>query len=76
MFQSIFGKIDKFGWWDPEAISADAGKQFTLTEFKEEFRTHGFHFTLAAPEHQEMNGKAEVTLRTLLYNCTLYYGTC
>ena len=35
MLQSIFGKIDKFGWWYLERISADAGKQFTLTEFKE-----------------------------------------
>ena len=25
MFQSRFGKIDKFGWWDLERISADAG---------------------------------------------------
>ena len=25
MFQSIFGKIDEFGWWDLERISADAG---------------------------------------------------
>ena len=29
MFQSIFGKIDKFGWWYLERISADAGTQFT-----------------------------------------------
>ena len=35
MFQSRFGKIDQFGWWDLERISADAGTQFTLTEFKE-----------------------------------------
>ena len=35
MFQSRFGKIDKFGWWDLEIISADVGKQFTLTDFKE-----------------------------------------
>ena len=34
MFQSRFGKIDPFGWWDLEKISADAGTQFTLTEFK------------------------------------------
>ena len=34
MFQSRFGKIDQFGWWDLERISADAGTQFTLTEFK------------------------------------------
>ena len=25
MFQSRFGKIDQFGWWDLERISADAG---------------------------------------------------
>ena len=30
-FQSRFGKIDKFGWWDIENISADSGKQFTST---------------------------------------------
>ena len=34
MFQSRFGKIDEFGWWDLERISADAGKPFTSTEFK------------------------------------------
>ena len=35
MFQSRFGKIDQFGWWDLERISADAGTRFTSTEFKE-----------------------------------------
>ena len=29
MFQSRFGKIDQFGWWDLEIISADAGTHFT-----------------------------------------------
>ena len=65
MFQSRFGKIDEFGWWDLEIILADAGKQFTSTEFKEEFQTRGIHLTLAAPEHQEMNVQVEVTGRTL-----------
>ena len=41
MFQSIFGEINEFGWWDLERISADAGTQFTLTEFKEECQTRG-----------------------------------
>ena len=36
MFQSRFGKIDEFGWWDLERISGDTGTQFTSTEFKEE----------------------------------------
>ena len=34
MFQSRLGKIDQFGWWYLERISADAGTQFTSTEFK------------------------------------------
>ena len=60
MFQSIFEKIDKFGWWDLEGISADEVTQFTLMEFKQECQTFGVHFTLAAPEHQEMNVQVEV----------------
>ena len=35
MFKSRFRKIDQFGWWDLERISADAGTQVTSTEFKE-----------------------------------------
>ena len=65
MFQYRFRKIEKFGWWDLERISADAGTQFTSTEFKEEYQTCGVHLTLVAPEHQEMNGQVEVTRRTL-----------
>ena len=52
MFQSRFGKIDRFGWWDLERISADAGTQFTSTDFKDEYQTRGVRLTLAAPEHQ------------------------
>ena len=39
MFQSRFGKIDEFGWWDLERISADAGTQFSSTGFKDECQT-------------------------------------
>ena len=35
MFQDRFGKIEKFVSWDLEIISADAGKQFTYTEFQD-----------------------------------------
>ena len=65
MFQSRFGKMDQFGWWDLERISVDAGTQFTSTEFKYECQTCGVCLTLAAPEYQEMNGQVEVTWRTL-----------
>ena len=30
MFQSIFGKIDEFGWWDLKRIAAYAESKFTL----------------------------------------------
>ena len=65
MFQIRFGKIDQFGCWNLETISADAGTQFTSTEFKEECQTRRVHLTLAAPEHKEMNGQVEVAWRTL-----------
>ena len=71
MSQSIFGKIDKFGWWELERISADAGLQFNSTEFKEESQTCGVHLMLAAPEYQEMNGQVKVTCRTL---CTFAHS--
>ena len=65
MFQSIFEKIHEFGWWDLERISVDAGTQFTSTEFQDACQTRGFTLTLAAPEHQEMNGQVKMTRRTL-----------
>ena len=71
MFQSRFGKINQFGWWDLQRISTDAVTQFTSTKFKEEFQLRGVRLTLAAPEHQEMNGKVEVTWRTL---CTIAHS--
>ena len=65
MFQSRFGKIVKFCWWDLERILADAGAKFTSTEFQDACQTHGVYLTLAATEYQEMNGQVKVTRRTL-----------
>ena len=55
MFQAIFGKVDEFGWWDLERISAYAGMQFTSTEFQDECQIRSVWLKLTAPEHQEMN---------------------
>ena len=41
MFQLIFGKIDEFGWWDLERISADSGTQFTLPNSRSLFDVSG-----------------------------------
>ena len=35
MFQTRFGKLYEFGWWDMEIIQTDAGMQFTSKEFQE-----------------------------------------
>ena len=34
MFQSRYGKIYEFGWWDLEIIIVDVGTKFTSPEFK------------------------------------------
>ena len=49
IFQARFGKIDEFGWWDLERISADSGTQFTSTDFQDECQTRGVWLVLAAP---------------------------
>ena len=62
IFQSILGKLTNL---DGRIYLSDAGTHFTPTEFKEECQTCGISLTIAAPEHQEMNGYVEVTWRTL-----------
>ena len=71
MSRSRFGEIDEFGWWDLERVSADEGTEFTSAEFKQECKTGRVHLTLAAPEHQEINGQVEVICRTL---CTISHS--
>ena len=41
MFQSRFGKVDAFVWWDMEIIQTDAGTQFTPKEFQEGISVRG-----------------------------------
>ena len=52
MFQSRFRKIEIFGCWDLEIISADAGTQFTSTKFQDELQTRGVWIILAATTNQ------------------------
>ena len=65
MFQSRFGKIDEFSWWDLEGISEDAGTQFTSMDFQDKFQTHGVQLMLADLKNQEMKEQIEVTWRKL-----------
>ena len=41
IFQDRFVKVDEFGWWDLEIISADTGTQFTSTYFQDKYKGQG-----------------------------------
>ena len=64
MFQTIFEKVDEFGWWDIEIIQTDSVMQFTSKKFQEGISVPVLKIALEAPDHQEMNGQVEVILRT------------
>ena len=65
LFQHRYVKIDVFGRWDLEILSVYAGTKFTSTEFQDEYQTCCVRLTLAALEHQQTNGRVEVTQRML-----------
>ena len=60
MFQSRFGEVDEFNWWDLKIIQTKTGTQFTSKDFQEGLSVRGVHLTLVAPELQEINGQVEV----------------
>ena len=75
MFQYRFVKINEFGWWVLDRISADVGTQFNPTEIEDTCQTCGVRLTLAAPEHQEINGLVKVkwrTFHTISHSCMVH----
>ena len=65
MFQSRFGRLEEFDWWNQERIQTDSGSHFTSKDFQEGLSLHVVRLILAATDHQDMNGQIEVTWRTL-----------
>ena len=61
MFQARFWKLDEFGSWDVNIIQTDDGTQFTSKEFQVGLSVRGLQLSLVAPDHQEINGRVEVT---------------
>ena len=49
--QTIFGKVDEFGWWDMERIKTDFGTQFTSKYFQERLFVHGIQLSLVVSDH-------------------------
>ena len=66
MFQAIFEKLYEFRWWDMERNQTDSRMQFTSKEFQEGISVCGVRLALASSDHQEMNGRVELTWRTLI----------
>ena len=52
MFQSIFGKLEKFGWWNLEQIHTDSGTQFISKDFQESLYICVVKLTLPALDDQ------------------------
>ena len=52
MFQAIFGKLCKSGWWDMDIIQTDDDRQFTSKEFQEGPNVCGLWLALATTDHQ------------------------
>ena len=46
MFQSIFGKLNEFGWWDLDKIKTGAGPQFISKNFQEGISVRRVRLTL------------------------------
>ena len=75
MFQATFVNVDEFGSWDMEIIKIDASMQFTSKYFLEGLSLCGLSLSLAAPDHQETNGRVEVkwsTWRTISSSIMLH----
>jgi transposase InsO family protein len=58
-------RADSYGYLDLARIRADAGSQFTSTEFSTYCRDAGIQLTLAAPKKQYQNHLVECTWQTI-----------
>ena len=62
MFQSRSEKIDEFGWWGLERISADAGSQFTSTDSKKIMPNSrsSFEIGISGTSDNERTGRSDM----------------
>jgi transposase InsO family protein len=64
-YQADHGYTSQYGYMNIERIRADAGTQFTSTEFKQHCWVAGIQLILAAPKKQYQNHLAERTWQTI-----------
>ena len=75
-FQSRFGKIDKFGWWDSERISSDAGTQIYYNGVQRRMPNSWSSFDISGSGTSGNKHTSQSDMENVAYNCPLYYGTC
>jgi hypothetical protein len=64
-YQADHGHVGNYGYLNIERIRADAGTQFTSTDFKQYCWQAGIHLVLAAPKKQYQNHLAERSWQTI-----------
>ena len=69
MLQSRLGQIDKFVWWDLERISADAGMQYTSTDFQHGYSSYAGRSRASdkLTDRSNLHGERCVRLHTHLW---------
>ena len=75
MFQYIFGKIDKFGWWYFEKVLEDAGTKFTSGGFQTRIPNLrcSFYVSSSVESGNERTGQSDkenVDINFTLTQCT------
>ena len=76
MFQSTFGKIDEFGWWDLERVSADADLQIYLNVVQRTMPNLWGSLDVRSSGTSVNERTDRSDIENFAYNCTLTYGTC
>ena len=76
IFQSRFGKIDGFFWWDLDRISVDAGTQIYLHGAPGCMPKPWCLFDVCSSGTPGNERTSQIGTENIMYNCTFTYGTC
>ena len=76
IFQARFRKIDKFGWWDLEIISADTGTQIYIHGFPAQMSNSwcSSYVRIYGTSLNERTRRGDI--ENVNYDCRIDYGTC
>ena len=76
MFQSRFGEIDKFGWWDLEIIFSRYKYAVYINRFQKRMPNLQSSFDISGTGTSGNERKSWSDMDNVAYSCTLSYVTC